>query len=67
MTATLTKDYIHEAGDRTYAVQIMIDKLLREHPVFTNKREECKAILEKLDKADELLGEIYQDIWNIET
>lgn len=52
----LTKAYWHEACDRTACVIDIVDTMLVAHPAIG----QTKDIKEKIDKVQELLGEIYQ-------
>lgn len=52
----LTKAYWHEACDRTACVIDIVDTMLVSHPAI----EQTKEIKDKIDKVQELLGEIYQ-------
>jgi hypothetical protein len=54
----LDEFYYHEALDRSYIVANMIEDVLVEHPVI----EKHKELKEKVQKAQELIIEVYQEI-----
>jgi hypothetical protein len=48
----------HEALDRAYSVQVIIERMLIDHPVIKNKKRWAK----KIEKAQELIAEVYIEI-----
>jgi hypothetical protein len=58
----LDEFYFHEAADRSHIIICMIQDYILDHPVFCQVQE----LKEKAEKAQELFGEIYQDIANVE-
>jgi hypothetical protein len=57
----LDEFHYHEALDRSYLAADIIETMLINHPVF-NKHTEIKA---KIEKAQELIVEAYQEIGGI--
>lgn len=57
MKKKIGKLYYHEALDRSYLIIQMVEDYLIKHPA-TNAHPEIK---EKIEKAQELLSEAYQD------
>lgn len=54
----LDEGYFHEALDRTYIAQDYIENTLVGHPVYS----QTPALAEKIEKVQEILSELYQDI-----
>ena len=52
----LTPEYWHEACDRTYCIQEMVDQLLSQHPAIKQTPELKKMVA----NVQEILGEVYQ-------
>ena len=53
--------HYHEALDRTYVINTIIDEILTDHPVF----KKHKRLKSKLEKASSIIGEVYQEIGSI--
>jgi len=58
----LDAGYYHEALDRSYIVANMIEDVLVEHPVFIKHQN----LMEKVQKAQELILEVYQEVGSLE-
>lgn len=54
----LDEGYFHEALDRTYLAQGFIEDYLVGHPVYA----QTPALAEKIEKVQEILSELYQDV-----
>jgi hypothetical protein len=54
--------HYHEALDRTYLINSMIEDYLSSHPVYLQN----KTLLNNLEKASELLAENYQIIGTLD-
>lgn len=52
----LNKSHYHEATDRIFLIQCVIDDHLQKHPVFKKEKEWAK----QLEKVQDILGELYQ-------
>lgn len=59
--SVLDKFHYHEVLDRCFCVQNIIEDLLLDHPAI----EQNKKWHDKIEKAQKLIGEVYQDIGNI--
>lgn len=57
----LDKWYIHEALDRTYCVQNIVEDMLSSHPVISKS----KKLSKKLEKAQKILADVYFEISNL--
>jgi hypothetical protein len=57
----LDEFYYHEALDRTHMINEIIDATLISHPVF----EQNKNMRKKIEKAQNILYSVYQDIAKI--
>jgi hypothetical protein len=53
----LTPAYWHEACDRTFCVQQIIDNLLSQHPAIS----QTPHLKIKIEQLQEILSEIYQE------
>lgn len=63
---TLDKYYWHEALDRTAIVANLIDSILLNHPIFNQKDSiRNKQLRQRVEKAQKLILETYQDIGEI--
>lgn len=61
-SSELDEFHYHEAVDRTFLINLMIQELLLNHPVF----EKHEKIRELTEQAQDLLGDVYQIIGNLE-
>jgi len=58
----LDRFHYHEALDRAFMVGNIVDEYLAEHPVVQKHKE----LKEKVEKATELLAEVYQIIGGLD-
>ena len=61
MKTKLDKFHYHEALDRAYIVNDIVNEHLLDHPVISTH----KPLKKKVKKAVRLLAEVYQEIGNL--